>query len=187
MKKETFLGVSFKKDETKNIAFKEDDTENKTTIKDMRSRILRTAAEEDIELSDFKFKKFLNDKGMFKESKEADGISVNDIKVKNKKVVNEVKFASGSLLEGFLAFYGVELDKSLDKYERRLHVIEENNAAFIGKVDRNGDLKKVSPEMDKNQAIERLRDFEKQRELKKNRELENDLQIQLEREGKEKE
>jgi len=174
------------KDKENDVAFREGDTENKSTIKGMRRSILHETAEKNIDLSDYKFQKFLNDKGMFKESKEAEKISVHDIKVKNKKVVNEVKFASGSLLEGFLSFYGIQLDKSLDKYERRLHVIEENDAAFIGKVNKDGELKKVSPTMEKDQALERLKEFENRKEIKKQRDLDHELQIQLRRnEGEE--
>lgn len=174
------------KDKENDVAFKEGDTENRATINGMRKRILHETAENNVDLSDYKFQKFLNDKGMFKESKEAEKISIHDIKVKNKKIVNEFKFASGSLLEGFLSFYGVQLDKSLDKYERRLHVIEEDDVAFIGKVNKDGELKKVSPNMEKDQAVEKLKEFENQREIKNQKELANELQIQLRRnEGEE--
>lgn len=170
------------KDDKNNVAFKESDTENKTSVNEMRRSIIHKTAEENLELSNYKFQKFLNDKGMFKESKDAEKIDIHDIKVKNKKVVNEVRFASSSMLEGFLSFYGVELDKSLDKYERRLHVIEEDDAAYIGKVNRNGELKKLSPTMEKNQAVKKLEEFEQQRQLKKQKEISNHHQMQLKRE-----
>ena len=183
MKREKFLGVSyFKKD---GRAIKKGDDGSDMPLKEMRKSVLNTMAEKDLKLSNYKFQKFLNDKGMFKESREAKKININDIKVKNKKIVNEVKFASGSFLEGFLSFYGIQLDKAIKKYENRLHIIEEDDSAYIGKINREGGIKRVSPKMDKEKAKEKLKEFEKQRELKKKRELDRAPEIKLERKNEE--
>ena len=151
-------------------------------LNEMRKSILETSAEKDIRLGNFKFQEFLNDKGMFNESKEARGIDISDIKVCEGKVVSEVKFASSSLIEGFLSFYGVEMDRALDKYEKRLHLIEDGQQSYIGKVSREGDVTKVSPMMGKELALQRMNEFEKERSLQNKKQLSNEIELEMKKE-----
>lgn len=181
MDREKFLGVSFLKDKERDIALKENNPDETKSITDMRKNILETKADDDVELSNFKFQRFLNDKGLVKESREAKGFDISNIRLKGKQTTNELKLASGSMLEGFLSFYGIQLDKSLDKYEKRLHVIEENDKAFVGKVDRKGFLQRLSPIMEKERAKNKLKEFEQKQELSKKQDLSNEMEIQLER------
>lgn len=151
-------------------------------LNEMRKSILETNAEKDIRLSNHKFQDFLNGKGMFSESKEARGIDISDIKVSERKVVGEVKFASNSLFEGFLSFYGVEMDRALDKYEKRLHLIEEGPQSYIGKVSREGDVTKVSPMMEKDIALQRMNEFEKERSMLNEKQLSNEIELDMKKE-----
>ena len=41
-----------------------------------------------------------------------------------KQIKNEMTFFGESFLEGFLGFYGLEVDNALDRYEHNLHVLE---------------------------------------------------------------
>jgi hypothetical protein len=41
-----------------------------------------------------------------------------------KQIKNEMTFFGESFLEGFLSFYGLEVDNALGRYERNLHVLE---------------------------------------------------------------
>lgn len=181
MKKERILDVSFLKDEKRGVAIsKEGETPAEIPIKEMRRKILENKAAADIKVSNLKFQQFLNDKRMFQESKEARSIDVEGIKVKNQQVVNEVRFASGSLLEGFLSFYGVQLDRAINNYENRLHVIEDNNKAYIGKLSRDGDVTRVSPMMEKDQASEKLNEFNRQKDYKRTQQKNMEREVQLE-------
>ncbi|MEC0434420.1 hypothetical protein P8832_09630 [Bacillus subtilis] len=183
MEREKFLGVSFFKDEEKDLAFKEKNDSGPVgigiPIKEMRKNIMESLAENDVAVSNLKFQRFLNDRGMFKESKDARKIDFGSIKIQNKKIVNEVSFIGRSLLEGFLSFYSVEMDKALDKYENKLHVIEGEKDAYIAQIHRSGDVKRVSPFMEKETAIEKLKAFEKENELRKERENERTYEIEL--------
>lgn len=185
MRKEKFLGVSFLKDEERNVAIKDSPSiESRKTVplNQMRKDIMETDAEKSIRLSNYKFQEFLNSKGMFNESKEARGIDISDIKVKSGQLGNDLKFASSSLVEGFLSFYGIEMDQALDKYEKRLHLIEDGQQAYIGKVGREGDVTKVSPVMEKEQAIERFNQFEKERTERKEKQLSHEIELEMKKE-----
>ena len=41
-----------------------------------------------------------------------------------KQIKNEMTFFGESFLEGFLGFYGLEVDNALGRYEHNLHVLE---------------------------------------------------------------
>lgn len=99
-----------------------------------------------------------------------------------KKISNEVEFFGQSFLEGFLNFYGIELDNAVKDYERRLHIIEQvdlNNhhkAYYLGTVIDN-DLKLANekePLASREEAEEVLQKFSKS-------EAERDLSATLQR------
>ena len=99
-----------------------------------------------------------------------------------KKISNEVEFFGQSFLEGFLNFYGIELDNAVKDYERRLHIIEQvdlNNhhkAYYLGTVIDN-DLKLANekePLASREEAEEVLQKFSKP-------EAEQDLSATLQR------
>lgn len=99
-----------------------------------------------------------------------------------KKISNEVEFFGQSFLEGFLDFYGIELDNAVKDYERRLHIIEQvdlNNhhkAYYLGTVIDN-DLKLANekePLTSREEAEEVLQKFSKS-------EAERDLSATLQR------
>lgn len=99
-----------------------------------------------------------------------------------KKISNEVEFFGQSFLEGFLDFYGIELDNAVKDYERRLHIIEQvdlNNhhkAYYLGTVIDN-DLKLANekePLASREEAEEVLQKFSKSEE-------EQDLSATLQR------
>ncbi|MCY8497751.1 hypothetical protein P8917_10100 [Bacillus atrophaeus] len=186
MEREKFLGISFLKDKDKDLAFKEKDDSGLVgigiPIKEMRKNILESKAEKDVAVSNLKFQRFLNDRGMFKESKEARKIDFSSVKIQNKKIVNEVSLIGGALLEGFLSFYTIEMDKALDKYENRLHVIEGEEDAYIAQISRDGDVKRVSPIMERDAAVEKLKAFERQNELEKEKETDRSFEIELRQE-----
>ena len=99
-----------------------------------------------------------------------------------KKISNEVEFFGQSFLEGFLDFYGIELDNAVKDYERRLHIIDQvdlNNhhkAYYLGTVIDN-DLKLANekePLASREEAEEVLQKFSKS-------EAERDLSATLQR------
>ena len=99
-----------------------------------------------------------------------------------KKISNGVEFFGQSFLEGFLDFYGIELDNAVKDYERRLHIIEQvdlNNhhkAYYLGTVIDN-DLKLANekePLASREEAEEVLQKFSKSEE-------EQDLSATLQR------
>jgi len=79
--------------------------------------------------------------------------------------MSELSFIGASLAEGFLDFYGIQLSHVVEKYEKRLHIIElesldQNESGFyIGKFT-EGSLAIVSPRLDsEEQAQEKLSAF----------------------------
>ncbi|MFL0198056.1 hypothetical protein ACJDU8_21180 [Clostridium sp. WILCCON 0269] len=88
------------------------------------------------------------------------------------KVKMEFKNDSRAFLEGFLSFYGVELDKKLDEIRQPFEVTNSNKGYSIGKCNRKGELRIISPYYTKEEAektLDKLDDYlERKKRLKLN-------------------
>lgn len=95
-----------------------------------------------------------------------------------KQIKNETEFFGLSFLEGFLEFYGIKLDMAVERYEKQLHIIEEENPRTHDKnasiiKSRNGIIDKIVTLKDKKQANRELEKFyqRKNKEKKLNQNL----------------
>lgn len=91
-------------------------------------------------------------KASMKTPKKAENLLSNRPAEQYKQVKAELKFFGQSFLEGFLGFYGLEVDNALAEYENTLQVLEEqelgqsDKSYYIG-VFKKGEAQKVTDEM----------------------------------------
>ena len=76
-----------------------------------------------------------------------------------KQIKNEMTFFGESFLEGFLGFYGLEVDNALDRYEHNLHVLETQELGssekeyYLAQV-KSGELKQVTKSLPNREIAE---------------------------------
>lgn len=91
-----------------------------------------------------------------------------------KEAFDELIRDSRSIGEGFLTFYGIELNKELQIRQYDLEVITNEEGSFIGKSNGNGMVKKLSTHFSEKEANEQLEKFNAYLQLEKQKENLND-------------
>ncbi|WP_349581355.1 hypothetical protein [Lactiplantibacillus plantarum] len=86
-----------------------------------------------------------------------------------KQIKNEMTFFGESFLEGFLGFYGLEVDNALGRYEHNLHILEtqelgQSEKEYYLANSQNGSLKLASDPLPSQQIAEEQLDKFYQRE-----------------------
>ncbi len=127
------------------------DTEGQP-VKTARTKLIRDTLRSKIKLEPLSVKRQFNDKGEYENAKKAENLLSNRPAEQYKQVKAELKFFGQSFLEGFLGFYGLEVDNALAEYENTLQVLEEqelgqpDKSYYIG-VFKKGEAQKVTDEM----------------------------------------
>lgn len=93
------------------------------------------------------------------------------------KIKTEVKNDSHSFLEGFLEFYGIQLNKRLDETRQPFEIVNSRKGYSIGKYNRKGELKRVSPYFRQEEAVRNLNELNNYIEMKKKREISKNLDL----------
>ena len=96
------------------------------------------------------------------------------------KAKTEIKNDSHAFLEGFLGFYGVELNKKLDETKQPFEVVESNKGYSISKCNRKGELTKISPYFTKNEAEKKLEEVNNYLKIQNKRKLNKGLKLNQE-------
>lgn len=87
-----------------------------------------------------------------------------------KQIKNEMTFFGESFLEGFLGFYGLEVDNALGRYEHNLHVLEVQELGqsekeyYLAATNKQGDLRIATEPLPNQQIAEEQLDKFYQRE-----------------------
>lgn len=87
-----------------------------------------------------------------------------------KQIKNEMTFFGESFLEGFLGFYGLEVDNALGRYEHNLHVLEVQELGqsekeyYLATTNKQGDLRIATEPLPNQQIAEEQLDKFYQRE-----------------------
>lgn len=119
------------------------------SLTSVRKDALKSEAIKNYEFNGLRFERFLYDKGMAKEAKQARNFDFDKYAIQAQKFLANASFAGGAILEGFFEFYGLEIDRSVDRYLNRLQIIEtrENEISHfsIAKLDGEGNKYVVSP------------------------------------------
>lgn len=152
------------------------------SVNQAREELITKSLTNKLKFTPVKLKEYFAERNQSDEAKKVDKLTSTVPSQNFKKISNEVEFFGQSFLEGFLDFYGIELDNAVKDYEQRLHIIEQvdlNNhhkAYYLGTVIDN-DLKLANekePLASREEAEEVLQKFSKP-------EAEQDLSATLQR------
>lgn len=131
----------------------------------LRKELMEKQLSPRVETRPYLFERFLQQTGKPELVEEARTVPIEEYSNKPNHVMSELSFIGASLAEGFLDFYGIQLSHVVEKYEKRLHIIElesvdQNESGFyIGKFT-EGNLAIVSPRLaSEEQAQEKLAAF----------------------------
>lgn len=152
------------------------------SVNQAREKLITKSLANKLKFAPARLKEYFAERNQSDEVEKIDKLTSTVPSQNFKKISNEVEFFGQSFLEGFLDFYGIELDNAVKDYERRLHIIEQvdlNNhhkAYYLGTVIDN-DLKLANekePLASREEAEEVLQKFSKS-------EAERDLSATLQR------
>ncbi|WP_035019430.1 hypothetical protein [Carnobacterium sp. AT7] len=131
----------------------------------LRKEIIKKELSPNVETRSYLFERFLQQNGKPELVEEARTVKIEEYSTKPNQIMSELSFIGVSLAEGFLDFYGIQLSHVVEKYEKRLHIIElesvdqRESGFYIGKFT-EGNLAIVSPRLDsEEQAQETLSAF----------------------------
>lgn len=151
---------------------------NSVAISEARKKMIKQHLNKSISIKDFELKQFFLKKGELGNSEKCHKLKSDKPKETLKQIKNETEFFGLSFLEGFLEFYGIKLDMAVERYEKQLHIIEEENPRTHDKnasiiKSRNGIIDKIVTLKDKKQANRELEKFyqRKNKEKKLNQNL----------------
>lgn len=137
---------------------------NSVAIPEARKKMIKQHLNKSINITGFELKQFFLKKGELGNSEKCHKLKSDKPKETLKQIKNETEFFGLSFLEGFLEFYGIKLDMAVERYEKQLHIIEEENPRTHDKnasiiKSRNGIIDKIVTLKDKKQANRELEKF----------------------------
>ena len=135
-------------------------------IKEARYQLLKNSIKKNIKTDPLKLSSWFNRKYDSDNAKKTEKLESNKPTRQYKQIKNELKFFGESFLEGFLGFYGLEVDNALARYENNLQIIETQDLGlsnekkyYLGQ-SKKGELKIATSELPSQQiAKEELNKF----------------------------
>lgn len=141
-------------------------TEKGQPIKEARYQLLKNSIKKNIKTDPLKLSSWFNRKYDSDNAKKTEKLESNKPTRQYKQIKNELTFFGESFLEGFLGFYGLEVDNALARYENNLQIIETQDLGlsnekkyYLGQ-SKKGELKLATSELPSQQiAKEELNKF----------------------------
>lgn len=135
-------------------------------IKEVRHQLLKNSIKKNIKTDPLKLSSWFNRKYDSDNAKKTENLESNKPTRQYKQIKNELTFFGESFLEGFLGFYGLEVDNALARYENNLQIIETQDLGlsnekkyYLGQSNK-GELKLATSELPSQQiAKEELNKF----------------------------
>lgn len=135
-------------------------------IKEVRHQLLKNSIKKSIKTDPLKLSSWFNRKYDSDNAKKTEKLESNKPTRQYKQIKNELTFFGESFLEGFLGFYGLEVDNALARYENNLQIIETQDLGlsnekkyYLGQSEK-GELKLATSELPSQQiAKEELNKF----------------------------
>ena len=135
-------------------------------IKEARHQLLKNSIKKNIKTDPLKLSGWFNRKYDSDNAKKTEKLESNKPTRQYKQIKIELTFFGESFLEGFLGFYGLEVDNALARYENNLQIIETQDLGlsnekkyYLGQ-SKKGELKLATSELPSQQiAKEELNKF----------------------------
>ena len=138
----------------------------------LRHAILEQHAHRHVTIHPVRLHRFLENRGERESLPQVRAIDFSKFQTHTKTIFNELTFIGASVAQGFVEFYGMELTGIVESYERRLHIIEEEDletgkkSVYISKISQ-GKLNHLSPDLEtKESAQATLRHFQEKQAAK---------------------
>ncbi|WP_349430965.1 hypothetical protein BB06_09430 (plasmid) [Pediococcus pentosaceus CGMCC 7049] len=93
-------------------------------VTEVRSKLVQKSVKSRVKTDPIKISAWFDRKHESDNAQKAEKLVSNKPTHQYKQIKNEMTFFGESFLEGFLGFYGLEVDNALGRYEHSLHVLE---------------------------------------------------------------
>ncbi|GED93287.1 hypothetical protein LBSG162_23920 [Lentilactobacillus buchneri subsp. silagei] len=93
-------------------------------VTEVRSKLVQKSVKSRVKTDPIKISAWFDRKHESDNAQKAEKLVSNKPTHQYKQIKNEMTFFGESFLEGFLGFYGLEVDNALGRYEHNLHVLE---------------------------------------------------------------
>ncbi|MBP5818193.1 hypothetical protein J8136_13630 [Lactiplantibacillus plantarum] len=93
-------------------------------VTEVRSKLVQKLVKSRVKTDPIKISAWFDRKHESDNAQKAEKLVSNKPTHQYKQIKNEMTFFGESFLEGFLGFYGLEVDNALGRYEHNLHVLE---------------------------------------------------------------
>lgn len=135
-------------------------------LKEVREKMIKDSIKRDLKTNPLHLKAWFDKKYDSDNSEKSKEINSDKPTLQYKQIKSDISFFGESFLEGFLGFYGFELDNAVSRYESNLQIIEtkelgidDEAKCFLG-TSQKGEFKKATSELpSKSIAEEELQKF----------------------------
>lgn len=135
-------------------------------IKEVREKMIKDSIKRDLKTNPLHLKAWFDKKYDSDNSEKSKEINSDKPTLQYKQIKSDISFFGESFLEGFLGFYGFELDNAVSRYESNLQIIEtkelgiDDEAKYFLGTSQKGEFKKATSELpSKSIAEEELQKF----------------------------
>lgn len=135
-------------------------------LKEVREKMIKDSIKRDLKNNPLYLKAWFDKKYDSDNSEKSKEINSDKPTLQYKQIKSDISFFGESFLEGFLGFYGFELDNAVSRYESNLQIIEtkelgiDDEAKYFLGTSQKGELKKATSELpSKSIAEEELQKF----------------------------
>lgn len=135
-------------------------------LKEVREKMIKNSIKRDLKTNPLHLKAWFDKKYDSDNSEKSKEINSDKPTLQYKQIKSDISFFGESFLEGFLGFYGFELDNAVSRYESNLQIIEtkelgiDDEAKYFLGTSQKGEFKKATSELpSKSIAEEELQKF----------------------------
>lgn len=93
-------------------------------VREVRNKLVQKSVKSKVKTDPLKISGWFDRKHESDNAQKAEKLQGNKPVRQYKQIKNEVQFFGESFLEGFLGFYGLEVDNAVGRYEKNLHILE---------------------------------------------------------------
>ncbi|MCG0628166.1 hypothetical protein IMAU80174_02813 [Lactiplantibacillus plantarum] len=128
-------------------------------VREVRSKLVQKSVKSRVKTDPIKISGWFDRKHESDNAQKAEKLVSNKPTHQYKQIKNEMTFFGESFLEGFLGFYGLEVDNALGRYEHNLHVLETQKLGssekeyYLAQV-KSGELKQVTKSLPNREIAE---------------------------------
>ena len=93
-------------------------------VREVRNKLVQKSVKSKVKTDPLKISGWFDRKHESDNAQKAEKLQGNKPVRQYKQIKNEVQFFGESFLEGFLGFYGFEVENAVGRYEKNLHILE---------------------------------------------------------------